>query len=69
MPKQKIFWQRGKISLAVNQSQADSQLAAEWEEMQKARLFPTIKQKSILSAIWFVSALYGLTFCYQDKVN
>ena len=37
--------------------------------MQKARLFPTIKQKSILSAIWFVSALYGLTFCYQDKVN
>ena len=37
--------------------------------MQKARLFPTIKQKSILSAIWFVSALYGLTFCYQDKVK
>ena len=50
-------------------TQADSQLAAEWEEMQRARLFPTIKQKSILSAIWLVSALYGLTFCYQDKVN
>ena len=37
--------------------------------MQRARLYPTIKQKSILGAIWFVSALYGLTFCLQDKVN
>ena len=42
---------------------------AEFEEIQKAMAFPTIKQKSILGCIWFFSSLYGLTASFPDKVN
>ena len=41
----------------------------EFEEMQKAMAFPTIKQKCILGCIWFFSSLYGLTASFPDKVN
>ena len=43
-------------------------LLAEFEEVQRAMAFPTIKQKCILGSIWVVSAFYGLTVCFPDKV-
>ena len=41
---------------------------AELEAIRRAMAFPTIKQKSILTGIWFISVLYGLMACFPEKV-
>ena len=41
----------------------------EFEEMNRAMAFPTIKQKSILGCIWFFASLYGFAACFPEKVN
>ena len=41
----------------------------EFEEMNRAMAFPTIKQKSILGCIWFFASLYGFAACFPEKVS
>ena len=53
-----------RIEPESNSADEDSEL----EEIKKAMLFPTIKQKSILASIWFFSLLYGLAACFPEKV-
>ena len=53
-----------RIEPESNSADEDSEL----EEIKKAMLFPTIKQKSILASIWFFSLLYGLATCFPEKV-
>ena len=41
---------------------------AELQAARRAMAFPTIKQKAMLTGIWFISFLYGLMACFPEKV-
>jgi len=41
---------------------------AELQAARRAMAFPTIKQKAMLTGIWFISFLYGLMACFPEKM-
>ena len=41
---------------------------ARWEGGQVTQV-PTIRQKCVLGTIWLTAAMYGLTFCFHEKVS
>ena len=53
-------------SLEEEESVADDN---ESEDAKRAMAFPTIKQKAILTGIWFISILYGLMACFPERVR
>ena len=49
----------GSFDIEENENNSvDPELLAEFEEIQKAMAFPTIKQKCILGGIWAISTFY-----------
>jgi hypothetical protein len=52
-------------SLEEEESVADDN---ESEDAKRAMACPTIKQRAILTGIWFISILYGLMACFPEKV-
>ena len=56
---------RGSAAAAAPRVQTQ---LARWEGGQVTQ-FPTIRQKCVLGAIWLTAAMYGLTFCFHEKVS